>query len=560
MSSKYKFNISGASVTAVYEYENGKLKKEKISSDEVWTYDSAISSVTLTEKSGSKIKAKKVFTDLDGDGIYEKSGYVKGNDGSRASLSSSAQSEHDAYKLNIQNGTVIAVSEYEDGDWEQKDLDEGEVWTINQDGTVSRTEEDGDETKIYSPKDVDGETRYFLTSKVDSEGHKSAEYDDDDVDGDGSDDDLLYGSKSDDRLSGGIGDDDIETGDGDDFIDGGVGSDVLIGGAGNDDLNGGVGDDILFGGANNDDIDGGDGVDTASFSDATVSMDIDLQAGTASGNGNDLLTSIENATGGSGNDLIDGSSVANDLIGGAGADVINGGGGNDLLYSGDGNDTVDGGTGDDLIIGGDGKGNDKYIGGAGTDTVKYTSATAAITVDLVKGTATSTSKAIKDAAKIGTDTLSGIENVIAGNFNDIVKGSKGANVLTGGLGTDSLYGGSDTKVDVFDFNAITESKTGTARDKVYDFVTGTDDLDLKSIDANTAKAGNQDFLFSATPTKSKDGTEAKANSVWWRKADVDNDKVKDDLIVYGDVTGDGKADFEIGMVGVTSLTSADFVL
>lgn len=558
MSSKYKFNISGTSVTAVYEYENGKSKKENISSDEVWTYYSATSSVTLTEKSGSKIKATKVFTDLDGDGIYEKSGYVKGNDGARGSLSSPTQSDHDAYKLDIQNGTVIAVSEYEDGAWEQKDLDAGEVWTINQDGTVSRTEEDGDEMKIYSPKDVDGETRYFLTSKVDSEGHKSAEYDDDDVDGDGSDDDLLYGSRSDDRLSGGIGDDDIETGDGDDFIDGGVGSDVLIGGAGNDDLNGGVGDDILFGGSNNDDIDGGDGVDTASYSDAKVSLDIDLQAGTASGNGNDLLTSVENATGGSGNDLIDGSEVANVLIGGAGADVINGGGDSDLLYSGDGNDTVDGGTGDDLIIGGDGKGDDNYIGGTGTDTVKYTSATAAITVDLVKGTATST--AGKDAAKIGTDTLSGIENVITGNYNDIVKGSTGANVLAGGLGSDSLYGGADKKVDVFDFNAIAESQTGTARDKIYDFVKGTDDLDLKSIDANTAKTGNQDFLFSATPTKSKDGTEAKANSVWWRKADFDGDKVKDDLIVYGDVNGDTKADFEIGLVGVTSLTSADFVL
>jgi len=551
MSSKYKFNISGTSVTAVYEYENGKSKKENISSDEVWTYDSAKSSVTLTEKSGSKIKAKKVFTDLDGDGIYEKSGYVKGNDGARGSLSSSTQSDHDAYKLDIQNGTVIAVSEYEDGAWEQKDLDAGEVWTINQDGTVSRTEEDGDEIKIYSPKDVDGETRYFLTSKVDSEGHKSAEYDDDDVDGDGSDDDLLYGSKSDDRLSGGIGDDDIETGDGDDFVDGGVGSDVLIGGAGNDDLNGGVGDDILFGGSDNDDIDGGDGVDTASYSDATVSLDIDLQAGTASGNGTDLLTSIENATGGSGNDLIDGSDVDNDLIGGAGADVINGDGGNDLLYSGDGNDTVDGGTGDDLIIGGDGKGDDTYIGGAGTDTVKYTSATAAITVNLVKGSATST--AGKDAAKIGIDTLSGIENVIAGNYNDIVKGSKGANVLTGGLGTDSLYGVVDKKVDVFDFNAIAESQTGTARDKIYDFVSKTDKIDLSGIDAKTGFTSNDAFKFLGNFTAKQVATEvtkSNANGALWFSNGV----------LYGSVDGDVAAEFEIGLVGVTSLTSGDFVL
>ncbi|TAF38155.1 MAG: hypothetical protein EAZ66_06645, partial [Alphaproteobacteria bacterium] len=208
--------------------------------------------------------------------------------------------------------------------------------------------------------------------------------------------------------------------------------------------------------------------------------------------------------------------------------------------------------GDDLIIGGDGKGNDKYIGGIGTDTVKYTSATAAITVDLVKGKATS--MAGKDAAKIGTDTLSGIENVIAGNYNDIIKGSTASNVLTGGLGTDSLYGGADKVRDVFDFNAIAESKTGTARDKVYDFVTKIDKLDLSGIDANTAtaKAGDQASLFNTTT--------AKANSVWYKVADVDGNTATKDIIVYGDVNGDAKSDFEIGLVGVTSIATTDFVL
>jgi hypothetical protein len=50
MSSKYKFDIAGSSVTAVYEYENGKSKKEKISSDEVWTYDSTTSSGMVSTK------------------------------------------------------------------------------------------------------------------------------------------------------------------------------------------------------------------------------------------------------------------------------------------------------------------------------------------------------------------------------------------------------------------------------------------------------------------------------------------------------------------------------
>jgi Ca2+-binding RTX toxin-like protein len=164
------------------------------------------------------------------------------------------------------------------------------------------------------------------------------------------------------------------------------------------------------------------------------------------------------------------------------------------------------------------------------------------------------------ASITGVDQLSGIENVIAGNYNDIVKGNTVSNVLTGGLGSDSLYGGVDKVRDVFDFNSIAESKVGTTRDKVYNFIKGIDDIDLRTIDANSSKAGNQDFGFSTIQTAAKNGTVAKANSVWWRKADVDSDKMKDDIIVYGDVTGDAKADFEIGLVGVTSIAATDFVL
>nr|AKB90684.1 metalloprotease RpA [Ralstonia pickettii] len=48
---------------------------------------------------------------------------------------------------------------------------------------------------------------------------------------------------------------------------------------------------------------------------------------------------IENAIGGSGNDLLIGNSAANELKGGAGNDIIYGGGGADQLYGGAGNDT-----------------------------------------------------------------------------------------------------------------------------------------------------------------------------------------------------------------------------
>jgi Ca2+-binding RTX toxin-like protein len=52
-----------------------------------------------------------------------------------------------------------------------------------------------------------------------------------------------------------------------------------------------------------------------------------------------------------------------------------------------------------------------------------------------------TSTAGGDAAGIGTDTLSGIENVNGGNFNDLLLGDAAANQLEGMAGNDILVGG-----------------------------------------------------------------------------------------------------------------------
>jgi len=73
-------------------------------------------------------------------------------------------------------------------------------------------------------------------------------------------------------------------------------------------------------------------------------MFVDLTAGTARRGSaaaaiEDTLSSIENVTGGSGNDTIAGSAVANILIGGAGDDRLTGGAGNDSLTGGAGSDT-----------------------------------------------------------------------------------------------------------------------------------------------------------------------------------------------------------------------------
>lgn len=186
------------------------------------------------------------------------------------------------------------------------------------------------------------------------------------------------------------------------------------------------------------------------------------------------------------NDVIGTSSadyvVANEgddhIDSGDGNDNLDGGAGNDYLYGGNGNDSVYCGSGDDVIIGGDGAGDDTYYGGIGSDTVKYNSAKWGITVDLSKdnGSAASLAKEkIKDAAGIGKDKLFEIENVIAGDYDDTIKGSKLANILKGEGGNDTifaadgndyLYGGAGT--DKLDGGLGDDTMAGGAGDDIYE--------------------------------------------------------------------------------------------
>jgi Ca2+-binding RTX toxin-like protein len=149
------------------------------------------------------------------------------------------------------------------------------------------------------------------------------------------------------------------------FLFGGGGNDQLSGGPGWDVLMGQDGDDVLLGGAGPDEfwpdsgddrIDGGAGVDTlqAVYSEAVT---VDLEGGTAVGDGTDTVIGIEN---------VEGSHFDDTLIGDAGANSLHGGSGNDTISGGDGDDYLDGEEGDDGLDGGNGT--DTIYGGPGTDT------------------------------------------------------------------------------------------------------------------------------------------------------------------------------------------------
>ena len=167
-------------------------------------------------------------------------------------------------------------------------------------------------------------------------------------------DDYLDGGKGNDELRGGDGDDRMFGRDGNDELKGDGGNDYIVGGGGNDKASGGDGNDTFVAttGDGNDEYSGGSGVDTLDLSETSAPATVSLQQGTAKGDdiGNDKLSSIENAIGGSGADRLTGNGDPNRLEGGAGDDKIDGAGGNDVIAGGLGNDLLTGGSGNDTFI------------------------------------------------------------------------------------------------------------------------------------------------------------------------------------------------------------------
>ncbi|WP_159998891.1 calcium-binding protein [Roseomonas sp. 18066] len=218
---------------------------------------------------------------------------------------------------------------------------------------------------------------------------------------------------------------------GSDHLTGGSGDDALLGGANRDFLTGGLGDDTLVGGSGEDRLDGGEGSDTASYRDATaVRVDLadpSLNTGEAAG---DVFISIENLTGGYGNDRLYGDGAANRLDGGSGTNILMGRGGDDILVSRGWGDQLSGGDGDDLLILG---GAGVYDGGDGVDTLDLSRLTAAAAVNLGLSTVT--------AGATNYGTITSIENVIGTSAADMLIGNALANRLHGGAGNDRIEGG-----------------------------------------------------------------------------------------------------------------------
>jgi Ca2+-binding RTX toxin-like protein len=355
---------------------------------------------------------------------------------------------------------------------------------------------------------------------------------------------------------------------------------VMNGDAGNDRLVGNQ-DDELHGGANNDEI----SLTLQSLSEdltgdlETIHNGIGVNLGgaivtdvergfIALGTGDDTVTASSVATiflyGYDGDDHLIGDVGSDTMAGGNGRDVVDGLGGDDLLFAfspvnfNPWNGSASIGADDDASIknflnGGDGDdtlrasgGQDFFDGGDGIDTVSYDPET-----EVEFGVKIDLKRTLQDNPGSALDRFTGIENVDGTGANDTLRGDAGANSLFGGVGDDVLTGGGGADTlrggdggDRF----VYKSLAAIDGDRVID-LDAPDFLDLRGIDADTTKAGNQAF-------KAVDAFHGKAGELLLT---VDNPNGQ--TVAQADVDGDGVADATFFLNGSHASDNVDnFVL
>ncbi|MBN7756652.1 M10 family metallopeptidase C-terminal domain-containing protein [Nitratireductor aquimarinus] len=239
---------------------------------------------------------------------------------------------------------------------------------------------------------------------------------------------------------------------------------------------------------------------------------------------------------GAGDDDVMGGGGADMLYGDDGNDRILGENGNDFINGGAGRDAVFGGSGDDIIVAEQDDGDDTYygddmVGGHGNDTLDMSAITAAITADLGTGFL---GRGSVESIQTGSDTVWGIENIIAGSGNDRITASGAVNVIDGGGGE-----------DVFRFLSAAHADGDT----IIGFEPG-DKIDFSAMDANGCASGNQSFTLVSDAFSGR-------GQLMIKQEIRDGE---DYTVVEGNTTGGPDADFKLSIKGSHELNASDFNL
>ena len=172
----------------------------------------------------------------------------------------------------------------------------------------------------------------------------------------------------------------------------------------------------------------------------------------------------------------------------------------------------------------------------------------AIAVTNIPETITGTSRADRLVGHNYAETMNGLAG------NDTIFGNGGNDRISGGPGADRLTGGPGK--DVFVFSKIGNSAPGKSgyvnsgtysptsgqglRDVIADFTHAQDRLDLSAVNANTRWGGNPAFSWLGQGNFHQNHP----GGLIYRQynpAGTANDKT----IIYGDINGDARADFQI---------------
>ena len=218
------------------------------------------------------------------------------------------------------------------------------------------------------------------------------------------------------------------------------------------------------------------------------------------GDGNIFVEAVESdndlINGGAGDDLLSGGTGDDILRGGDGEDTILGGEGNDNLNGGAGNDTLEGGAGDDFFVGI--TGTDSISGGSGIDTNSFQGigfeVTATIAAD---GTGTAAYGSVNETFT-GIENLTGSANddvlTVLANFDSVLRGLEGNDLLIGGGGNDLLVGNDGD--DILRGGAGNDAAQGGE---------GNDNLNGGGGNDTLSGQGGNDFFVGITGTDSIDG-------------------------------------------------------
>lgn len=300
------------------------------------------------------------------------------------------------------------------------------------------------------------------------------------------------------------------------LLDGAGGNDTLTGGAGNDVLIGGSGRDVLLGGA---------GEDTARYV----------------GSWSDFVIT----------DMGQGRFEVRDKVGTQATDMVSG---VEFLQFDNGNlqlSTMNFIRGGQQQNGFEGPGTYVPLESSMPDVVPVVVPTVPAAPVIVPVVATKIVGSGKSDHLIGTQARELIEGqagndklhgnggddvLLAGSGNDQVYGGDGNDRIDGGSGQDKLTGG--LGADVFVFVSVADSAANKS-DKIMDFQTGIDRIDLSAIDANAHEAGNQAFVW----RQPDDGP----GSLWLKSG-----------YLFGDTDGNGYADLSI-RVGDAHLLQTDIL-